>query len=736
MFHRFNGSTKLAGLVTFFMMFGFVQSGQTQITVKVNDSLVPFDRVGPKEINGSVFIPLRAVGESMGVDIHWEEATQTITGSKSPHMFVLRLGSRAATVDEREVTLNSPARTINGVTMVPLRFVAEALGAEVRWRSDISQVTITTDSTTPAPTPLPRVTSVTGEVVGLQSKGNSPFITVRTPNGRTRFDITRETVILRGLSNERGRPVELEEIVLGNSVEIKPDPSGSLALTIKELVAQPIPTTRVTGEIISIQPRGNPPTISLNTANGRVRYEITPDTIILSGPAGSAGIQTELDKLRVDGKVDIRTDASGSVAVSIRENLPVPVVVAPPVRSVPPTNKPLINSLQITRANMMRAGSRVGVYLNGTPGGTATFSVGSLAKDIPMHEDPNQPGSYSGTFSAPRFVTAMGLGVFGGLRVGEQTAPGVQAQLLVNIDSEPPRINFFAPEDRSTVMNERPEIYAEISDGVAGSGIDTESVQLLVGGQDVTSRARIANHLIMYIPPVPLPLGNTDVSLTVSDKAGNETRASWNFRVAAPPAVLQAVSHDSRKPVLSGEEVVVQARGLPGGNASFSIPSLLNKIVMREISAGLYEGRFKASNGMVANHAPVVVDFTAGDGRSARLAAPLPLTVATVPPPQPTIIAPIDNFVLTPTMVVTGTGRSGDTVTVTVGFSGNVGATVMKGSLGTFTTTVDKNGQWQTPPITVNLPFGMKPPTLQITAVASDVATQRSKTTVIDIRTR
>lgn len=320
MFQGFSSSMKLNVLVTSLTLFGFVRTGQAQITVKVNDQLVQFDRTGPLEINGSVFIPLRNVGESMGVDIHWEEVSQSITGTKSPHIFVLKLGSKAASVDDREVTLNTPARRINGVTMVPLRFVAEALGAEVRWRSDISQVSITSGdgASNNTPTPAPRTKRVTGEVVSVQSKGNSPSITVRTSNGRAVFNVSQDTVIVRGLAGDKGSPIDLEQIVLGNSVEIRPDSSGSIASSIKELVAAPVPSTKISGEIIAVGSRSNPPTISIRTGNGRIRFEVTTDTIVLSGPVGSRGVQTDLERLSVGSKVEIHTDASGAIAISIR----------------------------------------------------------------------------------------------------------------------------------------------------------------------------------------------------------------------------------------------------------------------------------------------------------------------------------------------------------------------------------------------------------------------------------
>ncbi len=56
----------------------------------------------------------------------------------------LRIGADVATVDGRAVTLDAPARIVPpGRTVVPLRFVSEALGCRVDWDGDTQTVTIT-----------------------------------------------------------------------------------------------------------------------------------------------------------------------------------------------------------------------------------------------------------------------------------------------------------------------------------------------------------------------------------------------------------------------------------------------------------------------------------------------------------------------------------------------------------------------------------------------------------------
>lgn len=105
------------------------------IRVDVNGQPVSFGGVQPMQIGGRVFIPLRAVAESLGADVRWDAATRTVYGSREGQTFRLPMRARTAFVNGRTVSLDAPARSIAGRTVVPLRFVAEALGAQVGWSS-------------------------------------------------------------------------------------------------------------------------------------------------------------------------------------------------------------------------------------------------------------------------------------------------------------------------------------------------------------------------------------------------------------------------------------------------------------------------------------------------------------------------------------------------------------------------------------------------------------------------
>lgn len=119
-------------------------AAHADISVRVNGSNVPFSNTPPQMQQGRVLVPLRGVLEQIGADINWNEATQTVTAKMADRTIELPLGRRQAMVNGEAVSLAVPATRIGGSTMVPLRFLSEALGANVDWIESSQQVDITT----------------------------------------------------------------------------------------------------------------------------------------------------------------------------------------------------------------------------------------------------------------------------------------------------------------------------------------------------------------------------------------------------------------------------------------------------------------------------------------------------------------------------------------------------------------------------------------------------------------
>ncbi|KAF1085288.1 hypothetical protein SPSYN_01424 [Sporotomaculum syntrophicum] len=102
------------------------------ITVMLNDEQLQFD-ASPVMENDRVLVPLRTVFEALGAVVDYDATTETITATKGQTRIRLQTFATHGFLNEEAVNLDAPAKVFQGRTMVPLRFVSEALGAGVRW---------------------------------------------------------------------------------------------------------------------------------------------------------------------------------------------------------------------------------------------------------------------------------------------------------------------------------------------------------------------------------------------------------------------------------------------------------------------------------------------------------------------------------------------------------------------------------------------------------------------------
>jgi hypothetical protein len=76
--------------------------------------------------------------------VQWNGADQSITATKGATTINLQIGSATANNNRTTVTLDAAPLIVDGSTMVPVRFISEALGAQVSWDPANYQVNITT----------------------------------------------------------------------------------------------------------------------------------------------------------------------------------------------------------------------------------------------------------------------------------------------------------------------------------------------------------------------------------------------------------------------------------------------------------------------------------------------------------------------------------------------------------------------------------------------------------------
>lgn len=93
---------------------------------------------------GVTLVPLRVITEAFGAEVTWDGETKSIALKYPGVDILLTIGSKIAEVNKKaETLLEAPALSESGVTMVPLRFISETFGAEVSYDDKTSAIKVT-----------------------------------------------------------------------------------------------------------------------------------------------------------------------------------------------------------------------------------------------------------------------------------------------------------------------------------------------------------------------------------------------------------------------------------------------------------------------------------------------------------------------------------------------------------------------------------------------------------------
>lgn len=96
----------------------------------------------PIQSNHVTLVPMRALFESLGAQVDYDTATGLISATKGADTIELKVNNTTAHKNGESITLETPAKLINGSAYVPLRFVGESFGAKVDWDKATSTIQI------------------------------------------------------------------------------------------------------------------------------------------------------------------------------------------------------------------------------------------------------------------------------------------------------------------------------------------------------------------------------------------------------------------------------------------------------------------------------------------------------------------------------------------------------------------------------------------------------------------
>lgn len=96
----------------------------------------------PVIVEGRTLLPMRAIIETMGGTVDWDNEQQTIVLSYGNNQIELQINNSRAYLNGEEKEIEVPPVIINGRTMLPIRFIAESFGFNVDWNSTEQIITI------------------------------------------------------------------------------------------------------------------------------------------------------------------------------------------------------------------------------------------------------------------------------------------------------------------------------------------------------------------------------------------------------------------------------------------------------------------------------------------------------------------------------------------------------------------------------------------------------------------
>ena len=106
---------------------------------------IPIDESGSVAYveNGRTMMPVRGIAEAIGAEVSYDNNTQTVTVENEDTMIAMTIGKNEMEVNGQSVMLLNAPEIKDERTMLPVRDVAEALDCEVEWQQETQTATFT-----------------------------------------------------------------------------------------------------------------------------------------------------------------------------------------------------------------------------------------------------------------------------------------------------------------------------------------------------------------------------------------------------------------------------------------------------------------------------------------------------------------------------------------------------------------------------------------------------------------
>jgi hypothetical protein len=662
-------------------------------SVTVDGKPVVFAGAGPlRTPTGALLVPLRGIFESLGATVKFDPLTRAITAVRGETTVLLRLGEAVGHVNQTPVPLQVPAQSVDGTTLVPLRFIAEAFGAAVKWDASTRVVAISTAKpVAPAPgggtvpvKPVEVAPPPSGVLIAVDTSARS--ITVRTAAGANEtLVLADDAVVLTGPSGGEAVRRDIAALRRGDQVVVKARDAQLRALVLEAAYGE------LTGTVESIAP--TPDGLRMTLVGGKSLDLLADLRTTRKDPANPTPAPSAVSEIAKGDQVVIRTSPSDGrpSEVSVLGVAPKPV-----------GKLEIVRVLHNATGRWLRAGESLTVTVDATAGAKGTVQIAGIA-DSPVDLVESSAGRYTATIPVPSETVAKDRKVVVSLTIAPDAAKTAESPDLVSVDTVAPVPGTLTPVAAASIGEIRPVVSATYSDN--GSGIDAREVRLRVDGVDVTAKAAIADTFFSFRPDTDLAYGAHTVEATLVDKAGNSFRREWAFNIAEPVPIRAFRALPDDRPLDFGDVVIFTVEGIPGSKSAVVKLGGKLELALREDKPGTYVGAYTVRKEDNVLDAPVSATLVLPDGRVATQALGRTLTLTAGAPPAPVVLLPQEGAVLGNRVVFTGRTAPNAQIRIVVKWQGKKGGVVNAGGVYEgYAVVADARGRWVSPDIELVLP--------------------------------
>lgn len=692
---------------------------QAPLTVTVDGRPVDFGGAAPTQIGGRTLVPLRAIFEALGAQVDFSNGA--IRARRGATNLSLALGSTAASVNGVPRTLEVPAQSVFGRTLVPLRFVGEALGAGVQFDSVTNQISITSpnagaDLGSGSGTGLPNEpytvpgagAAVSGTLVKIDL--TAPATITISQNGALKtYPLVQNPLALRQNSlaasasvapvAQRARQIQLSGVSPAESLRLSLDNAGRVT---KIIATATVIAARVqfAGEDQIILDDDRDTTLTLGPdirfidAQGRASNDASS-----LAPGQSVGLFISRDTKAIYQVSAFAPDFTASnIGVGNGASDPLTGGV-----TLPTAGTPQIQLVSHSAKAPLRAGSRLDVSVRATPGLRAAFSLGAKVQNVALTESPTQPGVYLGSYTVKAGDDVLGGRVSARVLAASGAEFLAQGEVPVTLDTVAPRLVGTFPANGVQISVAQPNI-AIFADDLGGSGLARAALTLTQG--DAVNAVAIPLTATVAPPTsvnavAPQELeGLVTVKGRILDKAGNALAVNFSFTVInAGAGDISSFSHGASRALGAGDDVPLVLLAPPAGRASFDVISgtktIARDVPLVEVEEGKYRATYRVPASAVGN-LRFIGKFSGGDGQTSQLEATTKVQIAGLPT-QLTVQSPSEGDKVTSPLTVRGQASPGATVDVSLRAEGTQFFILeYKQELGVKQVRADANGNWTT----------------------------------------